>query len=462
MTRALPTRVLQSTVVALACALALPAVAFAASGSSGQATSDVTPRIVVGPMVTKGQAQPPTSTWCITHIGIACYAPADMRAEYDFNAEYAAGHDGTGQTIVIFDSYGSPTIRQDLDVFDADFGLPAPPSFNIYEPVGHVVLNYDKLPSPVNFNNKVVGNEIGWAYETSLDVEWAHAMAPGASIALVVVPTAETQGVQGLPNLQLAQAWALRNHIGATWSNSYGTTEQAFQTPTTVRNLNAIYHTAATHGVSAFFSSGDFGVANTDKQGRLFPFPTVSFPSTSPDVVSVGGTMIPTPVAAITSYAAEATWNEFGFLGTGGGYSVVFGEPGYQVSAGIADPSAARAIPDVAYNSAVISAVLVYTSFDPAGAGWALAAGTSAAAPQWAAINAIANQADGSLGFLTPRLYQVYTDGSYSSAFHDITVGDNSASGVTGFSATTGWDPATGLGTPDVHGLVVALASTSP
>jgi subtilase family serine protease len=463
MNRSLPMRAIKALTIAGACVLALPAVAYSSGAGGAQSTADVRPQLIVGPVIGHAGSQPPTSSFCIANIQIACYAPSDMRNQYDFGPEYASGHDGTGQTIVIFDSYGSPTIKNDLDVFDADFGLPAPPSFKIYEPVGHVVLNYDKLPSPANFNNKVVGNEVGWAYETSLDVEWAHAMAPGASIALVVVPTSETQGVQGLPNLQLAQSWVMRNHIGTIWSNSYGTTEQAFQTPTTIRNLNSLYHRAASQGVSAFFSSGDFGVANTDKQGRLFPFPTVSFPATSPDVVSVGGTMIPTPEPELTSYNPEAVWSEGGFLGTGGGYSSVFSEPGYQAAAGIPDPGSMRGVPDVAYNSAVISAVLVYESFDPLfGAGWFLAAGTSAAAPQWAAVDAIANQADGPLGFLPPRLYQIYTNGSYASAFHDITVGDNSASGITGYSAAVGWDPVTGLGTPDVHGLVVALASTSP
>jgi subtilase family serine protease len=88
--------------------------------------------------------------------------------------------------------------------------------------------------------------------------------------------------------------------------------------------------------------------------------------------------------------------------------------------------------------------------------------GTSAATPQWAAVDAIANQADGALGFLTPRLYQIYANkAEYASAFHDITAGNNTWNGITGYSATPGWDAATGLGTPDVHNLVTALASTT-
>lgn len=439
--------------------------ALASPAASASATVDISPQIIVGPIISRanlGSRQAPTSAQCIAGAGFACYAPQDLANHYDFTKEYAAGHNGAGQTIVIFDSFGSPTIRQDLATFDAAFGLPDPPSFNVYEPEGHVVLNYTNLPSPANLHNKNIANEVGWAYETNLDVEWAHAMAPGANIALVIIPVAETQGVQGLQNMQNAQAWALSHHIGTIWSNSWGTTEQAFHTASSILVLNAFYRSAAQQGVSAFFASGDFGVANTDKQGRLFPFPTTSFPTSSPDVISVGGTMIPAPQPALASYNPETVWNEFGVLGGGGGYSAVFGEPGYQVTAGIMDPAHARGVPDVSYNAAVISSVLVWESFDPVfGPGWCLCAGTSAGTPQWAAVAAIANQADGPLGFLTPRLYQVYKNGSYASSFHDITVGDNSDSGITGFSATTGWDAASGLGTPDVHGLVVALQGTS-
>jgi len=463
MNTSISARALKSVGLSALSLLILPVAAYASTAMPAPATLDIAPNIIVASIAGHAKGQPPSSSDCIAAITFACYSPSDMANQYDFMPEYAAHHDGAGQTIVIFDSFGSPTIRQDLATFDSAYGLPAPPSFMIYQPEGNVVLNYDNLPSPVGIHNKNISNELGWAYETTLDVEWAHAMAPGANIALVVVPVAETQGVQGLQNIENAEAWALAHHIGNIWSNSFGTAEQAFHTPTTIRNLNELYHAAAQQGVSVFVASGDFGVANPDKQGRLFPFPTVPFPTSSPDVISVGGTEIPIPQPALTTYNPETVWSEFGFLGTGGGYSTVFGEPGYQVSAAIPDASSARGLPDVAYNSAVVGLFIIYESFDPRfNPDWVEVAGTSAAAPQWAAIDAIANQADGPLGFLNPRLYQIYTNGSYGAAFHDITVGDNSASGITGYSAAVGWDPATGLGTPDVHQLVVALSATSP
>jgi subtilase family serine protease len=177
----------------------------------------------------------------------------------------------------------------------------------------------------------------------------------------------------------------------------------------------------------------------------------------------VGGTEVTTPTASISSYQPESVWND-GFGAGGGGFSTVFTEPAAQSGAGISDPTGMRGLPDVSMNAAVISAVLIYESFDPTVApGWTQIAGTSEATPLWAGTDAVMNQADGSLGFLLPRLYQIYANPTlYGEAFHDITVGNNSFGGITGYSAATGWDPATGLGTPDAAGLATALSHTTP
>ncbi len=441
------------------------AAALAAAGTGGGAASSggggVAPLAVVGPHLAGVAGQPPTSAQCQAAFGIACYGPPDLRAQYQFGPAYAAADTGKGQTIVIFDSFGSPTIAQDLATFDAAYNIPAPPSFTVYEPEGNVVYDYLNVSAAAVAANKNQQTEINWGYETTLDVEWSHAMAPGASIALVVTPNAETEGVQGLTNLQNAQRWALDHHIGTIWSNSWAATEQSFHDTPVVEGLNALYHQAASEGVSAFFATGDSGAANVDKQGAIYPTPTVNFPNSSPDVVAVGGTEIAGGgTQPISSYQPEAAWNDFAGAG-GGGFSSIFAEPSYQGS--IADAAGTRAVPDVSYNAALISSILVYESFDPrAPAGWTLIGGTSAAAPQWAAVDAIANQADGSLGFLTPRLYQVSASAAaYASSFHDIKTGNNTFNGVTGYPAGAGWDPATGLGTPNVAGLVTALKSTS-
>ncbi len=415
----------------------------------------VVPQIVVGRTVLG--STPPSSAYCIANFGIACYAPSDLQAQYNFTAAYENGDTGAGQTIVIFDAFGSPTISSDLATFDAAFGLPSPPNFTVYRPEGNVTYDYLHASPSAVAANKNMQTEIGWADETTLDVEWAHAMAPGANIALVETPIAETEGVQGITNLENAQAWALKNHIGSIWSNSWAATEQSFQNTSVIKNLDTFYAQAAADGVSAFFATGDSGVANVNKQGATYPGATVNYPASSPNVIAVGGTEIPTPVSSISSYNAEQPWND-GYGAGGGGYSSVFAEPAYQSTASIVDPNGVRGVPDVSYNAAIVSAILTYGSYNPAGAGWEIIGGTSAAAPQWAAVDAIANQADGSLGFLTPRLYQVYSGPDYSSAFHDITVGSN---GAGGYNAGTGWDAATGLGTPNVANLVAALKGTT-
>lgn len=439
----------------------VPAVAQASGTTPVTRGSGLVPQVIVGNVV--GHATtPPTGAECLASTGVACYRPADLQAQYDFGPLYAAGDNGKGQTIVIFDSFGSPTIRQDLATFDSAFGLPAPPSFNIYMPQGKVNYNYTGLPSPVAFHNKNVANQIGWAYETTLDVDWAHAMAPGANIDLVVIPVPETEGVQGIPNMQNAQKFAMSNNLGTIWSNSWSATEQSFNNTASIKNLDKLYAQAAGQGITAFFATGDSGVANTDKKGNVFPFATVNYPTSSTNVVAVGGTQV-SPTASISAYQPESVWND-GFGAGGGGYSTVFAEPSDQSAAGIPDPTGMRGLPDVSMNAAVISAVLIYESFDPTVApGWTQIAGTSEATPLWAGTAAVMNQADGSLGFLMPRLYQIYENPAlYSEAFHDITVGNNSFGGITGYSAATGWDAATGLGTPDAAGLATALSQTTP
>lgn len=445
----------------------LAAAAFVApAGASSPAADPVgaggaSPSLVLGHRFI-GTSGPPTSEQCISDFSLACYGPADLRNEYDFTPAYARGDTGTGQTIVIFDSFGSPTIRTDLATFDTAYGIPAPPTFAVYQPEGAVTYPYLHVSPSAIAHNTNLQNEITWGYETTLDVEWAHAMAPGASLALVETPVSESAGVQGLQNMENAQAWALANHIGTIWSNSWAATEQSFHNAAVVQRLSRLYATAASQGVSAFFATGDTGAANTDKQGATYPTATVNFPSSDPNIVSVGGTEIPTPAASISSYQPEAAWND-GFGATGGGYSTVFSEPSYQKAASIPDPTGARGLPDVSYNAALVSSILVYESFDPRSTpSWILIGGTSAATPQWAAICAIAEEADGPLGFLGPRLYQVAQGPTGARAFHDITTGTTTFDGVTGYSAGAGWDPATGLGTPDVANLVAALQRTTP
>src|ERR1051326_1430553 len=142
-----------------------------------------------------------------------CFSPEQIQTFYHLNPLYAQGFKGTGQTIVILDSFGSPTIKEDLQVFDKTFGLPDPPSFQVLYPLG-----------PVNFDGSN-GDEVGWAGETTLDVEWAHAIAPEANIVLLASPVSETEGVQGFPEFAKLSTYAMDHKLGNVVSMSFGATE---------------------------------------------------------------------------------------------------------------------------------------------------------------------------------------------------------------------------------------------
>ena len=141
---------------------------------------------------------------------------------------------GRGTTIVIVDSFGSPTIRNDLKVFDQTFGLPAPPKFTIIQPAGRVPA-YDPNNSDM----------VGWAGETTLDVEYAHVIAPGANLLLVETPVSETEGVHGFPQIVKAEEYVIRHHLGDVISQSFSATERTFPSRASVQALRGAYQLAA-------------------------------------------------------------------------------------------------------------------------------------------------------------------------------------------------------------------------
>lgn len=392
---------------------------------------------------------PPTDAQCRHQTGQPCYSPQEIRHAYGIDAFLQHGDDGTGQSIVLIDSFGSPTIASDLRTFDRGYGLPAPPSFKIYAPLGTV---------PFDPNNADMSS---WAVETTLDVEWAHAIAPGASINLVTSPVDETQGVQGMPQFLAVEKYAVEHHLGTIISQSWGTTENTLFTTAAGRgvlnNFESFYQSVAHHGVTVLASSGDLGTANPDVQGNIYPFPTVQYPAASPWVTAVGGTALFASVQG--DYQKEIVWNDGGSA-TGGGPSHYFAEPWWQrdLPASVQQVlHGHRGVPDVAYNASGSTAILIYLSFQ--GAGYYAVGGTSEGAPQWAGIVADASQAAGhALGYLNPNLYRLGTSGGLGSVLHDVTVGHNGGlGGIPGFRARPGWDLTTGWGTPaDVFSLVAS------
>jgi subtilase family serine protease len=396
-------------------------------------------------LVSTSPFPPPTDADCRASLGFPCYSPQEIQNAYGLTALLNAGYTGDGQTIIIIDSFGSPTIASDLATFDAGYGLPEPPSLTVLAPLGTV---------PFDPSNR---DQVGWAAETTLDVEWAHALAPGARIVLLTSPVDETEGVQGLPEFLQLEQYALHHHLGKIISQSWGATENTLFDAAgrrVIADFERFYLRAALENVTVLSGTGDTGTAGLDVNYEFYPFPTVGFPASSPLVTAVGGTSLYADTDG--NYQSETVWNN-GHGASGGGVSQYFWEPLYQYLLPASVQKKLhhhRGIPDVAYNADPNTGIMIYRSFPPRAPGYYLIGGTSEGAPQWAGIIADANQLAGRpLGFLNPRLYLLRGKG-----FHDVTVGNNSFLGLPGYNATPGWDLATGWGTPNVGALLPRLA----
>jgi subtilase family serine protease len=428
----------------------------AQTGNAGQSVANKVPDVLSRVTKVKGvrlvsttSLQAPPDALCRVNFGVPCYSPQQIHKAYGLAPILQAGYTGAGQTIIIIDSFGSPTIAQDLKAFDAAYGLPDPPSFTVQAPLGTVPFD------PTD------GTQVGWAFETTLDVEWSHAMAPGANIVLLTSPVAETEGVQGLPQFLALEQYALQHKLGNIISQSWAATENTLfdvAGQQVIADFESFYQEAAKENITVLASAGDGGSANVDVNNNIYSFPTVNFPASSPFVTAVGGTSL----FADTSgrYLFEIVWNDFNGGAGGGGVSQQFSEPFYQYSLPLSVQQTLnnyRGIPDVAYNADPNTPILVYLSFlGSPNAGFYFIGGTSEGSPQWAGIIADANQLAGHpLGFLNPKLYAI---GVGSELFHDIKFGSNAANGVPGLVATPGWDLVTGWGTPDLGALAWRMA----
>jgi subtilase family serine protease len=427
-------------------ALMLASAALVVAGNAG-----AHPLIRVGKLVSATPADPPPSdAFCRTNFGFPCYSPQEMRTAYGLAPMIDAGYTGQGQTIVLIESFGSPTMMADLQAFDQGYGLPDPPSVTVLSPLGSVPFD------------PTVPDQISWAFETSLDVQWAHAIAPGANIVVLTSPVDETEGVQGLPEFLMLEKYALDHHLANVISQSWAATENTLFTPAGHRvfaDFTAFYERARGENVTVFGSAGDWGSTGFELDlATLYPYPVAQFPASSPLVTAVGGTTLFADTSG--NYQYETVWNDsaLGFAAAGGGgISQVFREPDYQRNSLPGQAQAAlggyRGYPDISYNADGASPILIYLSFlGPANAGYYPIGGTSEGSPQWAGIVADLNQFVGHpLGFLNARLYGLGGRGLLSDFIRDITIGNNSIAGVPGYSAAPGWDPATGWGTPDLY-----------
>ena len=351
-------------------------------------------------VIAGGPWSSPLATPFAAGAATAPFTPAQVRHLYGVDAVSFNGTagDGTGQTIAVIDAYSSPTITTDIATFDSTFGLP---TCNLTVENQYGQTDPSDLPR----------SDSGWAGEISLDVEWAHAIAPAAKILLV-----ECNSAGG--DLFTGAAVAANTAGVSAVSMSFGGGEGSSTADSTFAHA----------GVTFLASTGDSGG-------------DVEYPATSPDVVAVGGTSVVTADAS-ADYGSESAWSD-----GGGGTSAVEAAPAYQsaVNAGTH-----RTVPDVSMLADPNTGVYLYEN-----GSYYLAGGTSLSSPMWAGLIAIANQgrAQQGLSSLTgysqtlPRLYQLA-----ATDFHDVTAGSN------GHAATAGYDLATGLGTPIANKLVPDLA----
>jgi hypothetical protein len=349
------------------------------------------------------------------------YSPDQIAHAYGFDqvhfADGAIDGDGAGQTIAIVDAYHHPNIAADLHTFSVQFGLDDAPNLTQVNQAGGA--------------SDSIATDPGWAYEIALDVEWAHAMAPAANILLVEAnsPT--------LNDLMTAVDYA-RNAPGVSVvSMSWGGSEFFNQT-----TYDKVFTTPDGHANVTFVAaSGDSG-----------SWYGPQWPATSPNVLSVGGTTLSISDSA-GSYAGESGWGY-----STGGISRVETEPSYQRAVQL---TGARTSPDVSYNANPAAGFAVYSSVAVDGiVGWSVSGGTSAGAPQWAALVAIANQGRAIVGQPSidgagtlATLYSLYTAAKYGENFHDVTIGRSSFFA----SARGGYDIVTGLGSPRAVQVITAM-----
>jgi subtilase family serine protease len=380
-----------------------------------------------------GKADTPQFSCQQPGAAVNCYTPKELAKAYDIPVKLT----GAGQTIVIIDAFGDPTVTQDLAVEDTTFGLPAA-KLKVLYPSGQPVFD------PTD------ANQVNWSGEIALDVESAHAIAPSATVDLVVAKS------DADADILAALKYTVGHHLGSVLSQSFGEAESCEASSITKAD-HLLFTAAALQGMSVFASSGDDGAAQPTCDGSSF-IKSASLPAADPLVTGIGATSL-TAAQPTGAYTSETAWNDQ-YGASGGGYSNLFKRPAFQN--GFVH-SAGRGVPDVAYSGDVNNGLLIaWSEGDPANTGDVFTfGGTSAGSPQWAAIAALDDQASHRrLGQLNSSLYAIaHSPSLYRYAFHDVTTGNNSVAltdvngnplNIAGFPATKGWDAVTGLGTPDV------------
>jgi subtilase family serine protease len=458
--------------------LVLAAVAVAVlAATTGHRTAlqhAVTPGVIAGGPQYQAVGLPDTSGTvvrfgCQTRLPSAfpassCYGPQQIWKAYGFDKVFAAGYNGTGRSITIIDAFGDPNIQNSVDTFASVFGIPST-KVNVVFPDGQ--------PSATD-----PSNAFGWQIETDLDVEWAHAIAPGAKINLVVAKSNDDSDILS------ATRYVDKKKLGDVISQSFGENEACVD-PTLLSSQTALFaHMTNVNHQTLLASAGDDGAGQLSCDGTHLVLATSS-PAVDPNVTAVGGTaLVAQPGTASPNvdngdYIGESVWNEYSMFGdrtsTGGGGSTLFARPSYQsVINGNVKNDGMRWIPDVAYNAAIQGGVIVAAHCPAFVCGadvntFFRVGGTSAGSPQWAGLVALAAQEAGhSLGAINPTLYALGSSQNAGAYYHDVVNGENTVPAdftgthfqIIGYPANANWDASTGWGSPKADAIVPALAGS--
>ena len=334
--------------------------------------------------------------------------PKDLQTAYNFLPLYNSGINGNGQSVAIVVAHGDQNLQQDVNAFDSYYNLSALTN-------GSNLIIEEPFGSPSSY-------PINWTYETALDVEMVHSLAPNAKIYLIVAPNDSW--------LFQTVNYTVNNIPVNTISLSWGSSELDYSQQS-INYVNSIFQYAQSKGINIFVASGDTGAYNS------YNVPNVNFPASSPNVIAVGGTTL--SIYSNGDYKSEIGWN-----GSGGGQSQFFTRPVFQPNI-----SSYRMVPDVAFDAG--TPVCVYVN-----SGWTALYGTSLAAPSWAAIDSLINQnINGDEGFLDNHLYSLFNNVG-NLVFNNITSGCNNL-----YCADGKYNEVTGLGSPKVYQLVEALSNTT-
>jgi subtilase family serine protease len=402
---------------------------------------------------------PYTTAQCQLSLEVSCYVPSQIQQAYSLKGLYGKNITGKGTKIVIVDPYGSPTIGSDLAAFDAGTGLPG---------AWMKIIHLGKMPAYDSTNLDMVG----WAGETTLDVEWAHAIAPGAGIVLVEAANDQNQ------TLISAVEYAVRHRLGDVVSESWGSVEPAIGSRD-IKKLQGVYSAAIKERMTMVASAGDVGVTGVEPNGTSFySYPVASWPATDPDVTAVGGTSLNLDANG-NRLSADTSWNDTynsavnsllydsappAPTATGGGKSRIYLRPSFQERLSKVE-GVHRGIPDISMSASCTGTIEIYQSFIGQPTGWNPVCGTSESAPIFAGIVALAAQVAGHpLGLINPAIYKLaaeHAKGIVLVTSGNNTVGfDSGTSTVTvhGYYAKHGYSLVAGVGTINAEYFVPELA----